>query len=204
VDSVKLLSTGGLNTLIFTDPYSKFCYTTYLTSQFDRVLYIDLDTTFTAYFNAGFVHTNSVDIYLLSESRLASMIKDVIKSMEDRSLVIFDSVNSFYNLFPIEQRISSINHLLSTLIMLLVRRGVDLNVPVLATSMLRYRKDRGWVQSPASRRLLQHKSAVKLSVELDDSRLELKIIQHESIEEGEIFEYSIPTSSQFDFYKHES
>ena len=104
---------------MFTDPYAKLCYTAHLTSQFDRVIYIDLDTTFTAYFNAGFMHTNSIiDIYLPSEGRLAAMTKDVLESMGDSSLVIFDSVNSFYNLFPIRQRMGSLNHLLSVLIML--------------------------------------------------------------------------------------
>jgi hypothetical protein len=142
VHSSKVLSRSGLNTLMFTDPYAKLCYTAHLTSQFDRVIYIDLDTTFTAYFNAGFLHTNSVDIYLPSEQgRLAAMTKDVLESMGDTSLVIFDSVNSFYNLFPIWHRMGSLNHLLSVLIMLLVRRGVDVNVPVLVTSMLRYRKE---------------------------------------------------------------
>jgi hypothetical protein len=189
--SAKILSTGGLNTLMFTDPYAKLCYTVYLASQFDRVIYVDLDTTFTAYFNARLVQTNRVDIYLPSEGRLAVMTKDLLESMHDSSLVIFDSVNSFYNLFPIRERVGSLNHLLSVLIMLLVRRGVDLNIPVLVTSMLRYRKDGGWVQSPASRRLLQRKSVVKLSVEWHERRsdLALKILQHESIEAGTIFVY---------------
>lgn len=190
MDSAKVLSRSGLNTLMFTDPYAKLCYTAHLTSQFDRVIYIDLDTTFTAYFNAGFMHTNSIiDIYLPSEGQLVAMTKDVLESMSDSSLVIFDSVNSFYNLFPIRQRMGSLNHLLSVLIMLLVRRGVDVNVPVLATSMLRYRKEGGWVQSPASRRLLQHKSAVKLSIDWHKSDLVLKIVQHQSIEAGTIFVY---------------
>jgi hypothetical protein len=188
---------------MFTDPYAKLCYTAHLTSQFDRVIYIDLDTTFTAYFNAGFLHTNRVDIYLPSEGGLAAMTKDVLESMGDSSLVIFDSVNSFYNLFPIWHRMGSLNHLLSVLIMLLVRRGVDVNVPVLATSMLRYRKEGGWVQSPASRRLLQHKSAVKISVDWHKSDLALKIVQHESIEAGKIFVYKC-NLSQFDSYKYES
>jgi hypothetical protein len=187
VDSAEVLSRGGLNTLMFTDPYAKLCYTCHLTSEFDRVIYIDLDTTFTAYFNAGLVHTNMVDIYLLSEGRLAAMMKDVLESMGDSSLVIFDSVNSFYNLFPIRQQMGSLNHLLSVLIMLLVRRGVDVNVPVLATSMLRYRKEAGWVQLPASRRLLQSKSTAKLSVEWHKNDLAIKIVQHESIEAGKIF-----------------
>jgi hypothetical protein len=189
---------------MFTDPYAKLCYTAHLTSQFDRVIYIDLDTTFTAYFSAGFLHTNSVDIYLPSEKgRLAAMTKDVLESMGDTSLVIFDSVNSFYNLFPIWQRMGSLNHLLSVLIMLFVRRGVDVNVPVLVTSMLRYRKEGGWVQSPASRRLLQHKSAVKLSVDWHKNDLALKIVQHESIEAGRRFVYKC-NLSQFDSYKYES
>jgi hypothetical protein len=188
--SAKILSTGGLNTLMFTDPYAKLCYAVHLASQFDRVIYVDLDTTFTAYFNAGLVQTNRVDIYLPSEGRLAVMTKDVLESMRDGSLVIFDSINSFYNLFPIRERVGGLNHLLSVLIMLLVRRGVDLNVPVLITSMLRYRKDGGWVQSPASRRLLQRKSVVKLSVEWRErSDLVLKIVEHESIEAGTIFVY---------------
>ena len=189
VHSNKILSVGGLNTLMFTDPYAKLCYTAHLTSQFDRVIYVDLDTTFTAYFNAGCFHTNSVDIYLPSEGQLAVMAKDVLESMGNSSLVIFDSVNSFYNLFPMWQRMGTLNHLLTVLIMLLVRRGVDVNVPVLATSMLRYRKERGWVQSPASRRLLQHKSAVKLSVDWHKSDLLLKIVHHESMEMGQIFVY---------------
>jgi hypothetical protein len=189
--SAKILSTGGLNTLMFTDPYAKLCYTAHLVSQVDRVIYVDLDTTFTAYFNAGLVQTkNSVDIYLPSEGRLTVMTRDVLESIGNSSLVIFDSVNSFYNLFPIRERVGGLNHLLSVLIMLLVRRGVDVNVPVLVTSMLRYRKDGGWVQSPASRRLLQHKSVVKLGVEWrEESYLALKIIEHESIEAGKIFVY---------------
>ncbi|HEU4605567.1 MAG TPA: hypothetical protein VFS46_04950 [Nitrososphaera sp.] len=179
----KILSTRGLNTLMFSDPYAKLCFTAQLASQFEKVTYIDLDTTFTAYFNAGLVKSKNVDIYLPSEGRLVPMIKDALESMGSSSLVIFDSVNSFYNLFP-AQATGGLNHLLSVLLMLLVRRGVDGCVPVLATSMLRYRKDGGWVQSPASRRLLQYKSATRLSVERAESDIVVTIVEHESIPAG--------------------
>jgi hypothetical protein len=153
-------------------------------SQFDKVTYVDLDTTFAAYFNAGLVRANQVDIYLPSESRLVHMVKEVLESMGKSSLVIFDSVNSFYNLFRARERTSGLNHLLSVLLMLLVRRGVDENIPVLATSMLRYRKDGIWVQSPASRRLLQRKSAARLSVERIESDLAVTVVEHESVPAG--------------------
>jgi len=169
---------------MFSDPYAKLCFAARLVSQFDRVTYIDLDTTFAAYFNAGLVSANRLDIYLPSEGRLVPMVKDALESMEKSSLVIFDSVNSFYNLFRARERIGGLNHLLSVLLMLLVRRGVDENIPVLATSMLRYRKDGGWVQSPASRRLLQRKSAARLSVERLESDLAVTVVEHESIQAG--------------------
>jgi hypothetical protein len=179
-----ILSTSGLNTLMFSDPYAKLCFAARLVSQFDKVTYIDLDTTFTAYFSAGLIQTNRVDIYLPAESRVTPMVNDVLESMEKSSLVIFDSVNSFYNLFRAQNRTGALNHLLSVLLMLLVRRGVDEKIPVLATSMLRYRKQGGWVQSPASRRLLQQKSAAILSVERVGSELAVTIVAHKSIPAG--------------------
>ena len=182
--SERILSTRGLNTLTFSDPYAKLCFAAHVVSQYKKVIYVDLDTTFTAYLNAGLVRANSVDIYLPSEGRLVPMVKDVLESMRTSSLVIFDSVNSFYNLFRARDRTGGLNHLLSVLLMLLVRRGVDEKIPVLATSMLRYRKEGGWVQSPASRRLLQRKSAVRLSVDLIESDLVVTIVEHESIPAG--------------------
>jgi hypothetical protein len=169
---------------MFSDPYAKLCFAAHLASKFEKVSYFDLDTTFTAYLNAGLIKPGNVDVYLPSEGRLLPMVKDVIESIGDSRLVIFDSVNSFYNLFPSRERTGNLNHLLSVLLMLLVRRSIDKDVPVLATSMLRYRKDRGWVQSPASRRLLQRKSAVRLSVEQSGNRITVTIVEHDSIEAG--------------------
>jgi hypothetical protein len=171
---------------MFSDPYAKLCLTARLASQFEKVSYIDLDTTFTAYLNAGLLRSSGskVDIYLPSEGTLVPMIRDVIESMGESRLVIFDSVNSFYNLFPAKIETGDLNHLLSVLLMLLVRRGLDENVPVLTTSMLRYRKDRGWVQSPASRRLLKQKSAVRISVERSADDIAVSILEHESMPTG--------------------
>jgi RecA/RadA recombinase len=169
---------------MFSDPYAKFCFVARLVSQFERVTYIDLDTTFTAYFNTGLVQANRVEIYLPSEGRLEPMIMDALESMGNSSLVVLDSVNSFYNLFGARERMGGLNHLLSVLLMLLVRRGVDEKIPVLATSMLRYRKDGGWVQSPASRRLLQSKSAARLRVERVEGDLAVTVVEHESMPAG--------------------
>jgi hypothetical protein len=167
-----------------------------------RVTYIDLDTTFSAYVRAGLIlkkstltrtetrnpledFHKSIKIYLPTEGNFESILNEVIDSISESCLVIFDSVNSFYNLYykkiNIESGfgISNVNHLLSIFLMLLVKQGVTLQIPILATSMIRYKKSYDWVQSPSSNRLLRLKSAVKLYVEMrNENDLSVHIISH--------------------------
>lgn len=183
-----LLSARGLNTLLFSDPYAKLCFTASLASS-AKTLYIDLDTAFSAYLSAGMINAN-VDVYLPSEGRFMAMFQEALARVPRCSLVILDSINSFYSVYydhyrKHERRAGgSINHLLSVLLMLLVRQGVTHGVPVLATSMLRFRKEGGWKQSPASRRLLQKKSACRLQVERADEEVALKVLEHDTLRAG--------------------
>jgi hypothetical protein len=175
-----------------------------------KVSYIDLDTTFSAYVKAGLllkeltmetasattaadiatpliiedIH-KSINIVVPTEGSFESILSNVIDSMSESCIVIFDSVNSFYNLYykkiNIESGIglSNVNHLLSIFLMLLVKHGVALQVPILATSMIRYKKNKDWIQSPSSNRLLKGKSVVKLYVEmLNENDLSVQIISH--------------------------
>lgn len=186
-----IVSTDGLNTLTFNDPYAKLCFTSMLASKYQRVIYIDLDTAFTAYVSAGLLlknmskSPNKIKIYLPSEGQFESLMMDIIDSLPNSSIVIFDSVNSFYNMYYKKidihsgHGISNLNHLLSIFLMLLLKYGKYLNIPILVTSMIRYKKDNKWVQSPASKRLLQKKSIVKLNVSIINERdLSVQIITH--------------------------
>jgi len=186
-----IVSADGLNTLTFNDPYAKLCFTSMLASKYQKVIYIDLDTAFTAYVSAGLLlknmsnSSNTIKIYLPSEGHFESLMMDVIDSLPYSSIVIFDSVNSFYNMYYKKidihsgHGISNLNHLLSIFLMLLLKHGKYLNIPILVTSMIRYKKDNKWVQSPASKRLLQKKSIVKLNVSIINERdLSVQIITH--------------------------
>jgi len=186
-----IVSADGLNTLIFNDPYAKLCFTSMLASKYQKIIYIDLDTVFTAYVSAGLLlknmnnADNTIKIYLPREGQFEPLMMDIIDSMPGSSIVIFDSVNSFYNMYYKKidihsgHGISNLNHLLSIFLMLLLKHGKYLNIPILVTSMIRYKKDNKWVQSPASKRLLQKKSIVKLNVSIINERdLSVQIITH--------------------------
>ena len=186
-----IVSADGLNTLIFNDPYAKLCFTSMLASKYQKIIYIDLDTVFTAYVSAGLLLKNmnnaynTIKIYLPREGQFEPLMMDIIDSMPGSSIVIFDSVNSFYNMYYKKidihsgHGISNLNHLLSIFLMLLLKYGKILNIPILVTSMIRYKKDNIWVQSPASKRLLQKKSVVKLNVSvINEKDLSVQIITH--------------------------
>ena len=189
-----IFSTKGLNSLTYNDPYAKLCFTSMISSWCQKkVIYIDLDTMFAAYAKADLILllknkkciNKTINIYLPTEGRFESILKDVIEDMYDSSIVIFDSINNFYNMYykkiDIEsgRGFSNINHLLSIFLMLLLKHGTHLNVPILATSMIRYKKYTEWVQSPTSKRLLHKKSIVKLNVEMmNEDDLSLEIISH--------------------------
>ena len=189
-----IFSTKGLNSLTYNDPYAKLCFTSMISSWCQKkVIYIDLDTMFAAYAKADLIlllknkkySSKTINIYLPIEDRFESILKDVIEDMYDSSIVIFDSINNFHNMYykkiDIEsgRGFSNINHLLSIFLMLLLKHGTHLNVPILATSMIRYKKYTEWIQSPASKRLLHLKSIVRLNVEMiNEDDLSLEIIAH--------------------------
>lgn len=194
--------------MLFADPYAKLCYMAELVCAHEQagrgVAYIDLDTMFSAYFQAGLVRTKgAVDIYLPVEGRFMPLFKEVIAGMKGRSLVVFDSVNSFYTMYynsyfkkQGQRAGGNVNHLLSVLLMLLVRQGVTEGVPVVTTSMLRYRSSSGgsggaWKQSPASRRLLQSKSATRTSIDLVGGEIVQRVLAHETLGEGTVLSYPV-------------
>ena len=189
-----IFSTKGLNSLTYNDPYAKLCFTSMISSWCQKkVIYIDLDTMFAAYAKSDLISllgntkcsNKTINIYLPTEDRFESILKEVVEDMYDSSIVIFDSINNFYNMYykkiDIEsgRGFSNINHLLSIFLMLLLKHGTHLNVPILATSMIRYKKYTEWIQSPASKRLLHLKSIVRLNVEMiNEDDLSLEIITH--------------------------
>lgn len=138
--------------MLFNDPYARLCFMTILLPHYQKVIYVDLDTTFTAYINAELIFKDkkntpgTIKIYLPNEGNFESLLLDVIGSMSSSSIVVFDSVNSFYNMYfkridiDSGSGISNLNHIFSIFIMLMIKHATFLKIPVLVTSMFRYKK----------------------------------------------------------------
>ena len=179
---------NSLNTLLFSDPYAKLCFTSIMTSCFKKTIYLDLDTTFTAYANSGFIRNYTPKTIILvtpKEGELEFILDRIISNSITSSLIIIDSLNSFYNQYYKKidkdyfKGISNVQHILSNFLMLLMKHCISIKIPILVTSMMRYKKKENWVRLPANRRFLQKKSDVIFYVDIfNENDLRVDIFAH--------------------------
>jgi hypothetical protein len=159
---------------------------------------LDLDAAFTSYVKAGLIpsieiekiddhiyqsKSSALKIYLPSEEILDNIIVDIIKSMNECCLIVFDSINSFYNLFynniiPSSNntlKIGSINQLLYFILMLILKHTSHFNIPFLVTSMIRYKGK----EVVTSNRLLSKKSSLNFYVKIRNlNDLSITVLGH--------------------------
>jgi hypothetical protein len=190
----EILRNRGFNTLVYDDAYAKICLIASIISEFQnqdqrlnrkKILYLDLDAAFTAYVKAGLIpsmeirkvdnciyqsESDALKIYLPSQDMLDVIIIDIIKSINECSLIIFDSVNSFYNLFydritnnPSNiLKIGNLNQILYFILMLILKHTSEYDIPFLVTSMIRYKRK----EVVTTNRLLNKKSTLNFYVKI--------------------------------------
>jgi hypothetical protein len=192
----EILGNSGFNTLVYDDAYAKISLIASIISEFQnqnqrlnrkKILYLDLDAAFTAYVKAGLIpsmeirkvdnniyqsESNTLKIYLPSEDLFDAIIVDILKSINECSLIIFDSVNSFYNLFYDKitnspnniLKIGNLNQILYFILMLILKHTSEYNIPFLVTSMVRYTRK----EVVTTNRLLSRKSIVNFYVKIEN------------------------------------
>lgn len=203
----EILDNRGFNTLIYDDTFAKICLIASVISEFQnqyhndnhgKIVYLDLDAAFTSYVKAGLIpsieiqkiddhiyqsKSRALKIYLPSEDILDNIIVDIIKSMNECCLIVFDSINSFYNLFykniiPSSNntlKIGSINQLLYFILMMILKHTSHFNIPFLVTSMIRYKGK----EVVTSNRLLSKKSSLNFYVKIRNlNDLSITVLGH--------------------------
>lgn len=192
----ELLDSRGFNTIIYDDAFAKICLISSIISEYqnqfanlkhNKIVYLDLDAAFTSYLKAGLIpseeilkvdnhifesRSNALKIYLPSEGILDTILVDIIKSMNECSLIIFDSINSFYNLFynkitPSSNNkleIGNLSRLLYFVLMMILKHTSYFNIPFVVTSMVRYKRK----EVITSNRLLSKKSSLNFYVKISN------------------------------------
>lgn len=179
-----LLDSKGINSLFYTDPFAKICFTCCAVSELAkdaRIIYVDLDTVFTSYVRNGVFRTDGeLEILLPGDGQFERLLPDLCSRLDGAAAVVVDSLNSFYHLYD-DIKIGKLNRLLGSYISLLLYHTRRAGCRLLVTSMMRHKKAPEWVLAPSSKRLLETRSAAVMRADLSGEGLVVNIIKHEPL-----------------------
>ena len=170
---LKKFSNKNPNIILFSEPFTKSQFLNELIDLIDcPVIFLDFDLLFTGYVVSEMIPKNDkVEIYQLEKVNLKKIISQVVKRISnERCLVIFDSLNGFYNLFSeIESGI-----FVNSLIMLLTSVAREKKSIIVVSAMARNKEKQDWILSPGGRQIIISKTSGIYYLKNDEKSMTIK------------------------------
>ena len=193
-----LFDVNNLNTLLFYNSFAKLYFTSLSVLHFNKTIYIDLDTTFTAFYKTNLklfsdLQNKKFTLYTLDQNELEYKIYSIVSSIPSHKLVIIDSINSLYNLsyqnidtnINLFKEITYTQNTISNFLMLLLSYCKSFSIPILVTCMVKRKQKihpfETWIKKPVNPRFFEKKSKTLLYVDISFSKLILEILSHNFI-----------------------
>lgn len=188
-----LLDCYGINLIVAEDALARICLLSSLVRSLDdgRIVYIDLDTVFTAYVMHGIMGIKEggvsngakIDIMMPDIGRVEDLLATACSEIDvDTRLVVLDSIHGFYHLYD-RVKVTSLNQLLTSYITLLAMHAERYSIPFLVTSIMKKRIVEGVGTTQAySSRYLWSKSSTIISARYSsrDYMLMVRVVKHRS------------------------
>ncbi len=163
----RILEEKQINFVLYSDPFLKAGFLSKLVQDTDEnILYLDLDLLYSGYVTSGILASKkNTTLFQPDNITLNNNLKEIIaKASTSKSIIIIDSINGLYNLL---NRKKDIGKAVTSIIMLLASIAHTTNSYVIVSSMVRYKKEEGWVLSPTGKRLIDTKNSKKILLEYD-------------------------------------
>lgn len=160
-----IISQRQINSILYSDPFLKAGFISRLVDETKiETLFIDLDLMYSGYLTSGTLSLQSnLVLYRPSRDTIDNMLKEIlVKASTSQVLIIVDSVNGLFNVLDYKKQAGKS---IASIIMLLASIGRKTNSSVVVASMVRYKKEEGWVLSPTGRRLIETKNSKKILLE---------------------------------------
>ncbi len=168
------LNENTLSSVLCTEPFVKAAFLSKLIDQIDTpIVYLDFDLLYSGYVNSEMIPKNTnVSLFAPSKDDWNEILKKVLLMiLNQKSVVIIDSLNGLYNLFDGKD----IGRLVNAYIMLLVFMAKESGSSVLFSSMVRKKEEEGWVLSPTGRRIVDTKMT-KMYLKKYNSEITVQVI----------------------------
>lgn len=174
-----ILSQTKINSILYSDPFLKAGFIAKLVQDTKiDILYLDLDLLYSGYVTSGIllIPQNLSLFQPTFELWNKALTNLLIKLSTKKSLVIVDSLNGLYNLLNEEKEIGK---LVNSYIMLITSMARKTNSYVVVASMVRFKKEEGWILSPTGKRLIETTIVKKILLKQDESGIILDFLNKE-------------------------
>ena len=168
-----ILDQNLINSVFYSDPYLKAGFISKLVQDTKlKVLYLDLDLLYSGYVISGTLPSKeNVTLYQPTSETLYQMLKDIlVKASLSQTVIIVDSLNGLFNIL---NRKKNIGKIIMSIIMLLASIAQMTKSYFIVTSMVRYKKEEGWILSPTGKRLIETRNSKKILLESDKESIVL-------------------------------
>lgn len=192
-----ILEKSSLNVILSEDGFTKTFFAANIVDYVlgeGTVVYVDLDTIFTAFLNTMIHDSENLDNLLIFQPDEQTVEKTMAQvcslSSPYLKFIVLDSMTTLYHLFD-GKGPSDVNRKVSIYLSLLQSMSKRFDIPVLVTSMMRARRmgqtgPRPWLTSPTGgRALLRAKIVLKLSK--TSSHINIDAIKHNETFIGKTF-----------------
>jgi len=159
------LEQGRINSILYSDPFLKAGFISKLVQDANlEVLYLDLDLLYSGYVASDMLPTrDNVSLFQPNLATLDKALKEIlVKASLSQTIIIVDSLNGLFNIL---NRKKNIGMMVMSIIMLLASIAKMTKSYLVVTSLVRFKKEEGWVLSPTGKRLIETKNAKKILLE---------------------------------------
>lgn len=170
-DSVKpekILSQKQINSILYSDPFLKAGFISKLVKNTRiNVLYLDLDLLYSGYVISGTLPLQeNLILFQPTTDTIGEMLTEILaKSSISQSLIVVDSLNGLFNML---NRKKNVGKTVASVIMLITSMARITNSYVVVASMVRYKKEEGWILSPTGKRLIETENSKKILLEYEN------------------------------------
>jgi len=174
-----ILSQNKINSILYSDPFLKAGFIAKLVDDAKTdILYLDLDLLYSGYIVSGMLTTPSnLSLFQPTLELWNKILTNVlVKLSTKKSIVIVDSLNGLYNLLNERKEIGK---LVNSYIMLITSMARKTGSYVIVASMVRFKKEEGWILSPTGKRLIETDMVKKILLKQDESGILLDFLNKE-------------------------
>ena len=171
-----ILRQNKINSVLYSDPFLKAGFIAKLVEDLKLdVLYLDLDLLYSGYIVSGMIKTpQNLTLFQPTFEILNNTLAKILVDLSTKkSVVIIDSLNGFFNML---NKKKDIGKLVTSYVMLLASIAYSTGSYVVITSMVRFKKEEGWVLSPTGKRLIEAKNGEQILLEKNDQGIVLNFL----------------------------